>query len=172
LSELDLTGARFDFANLTNTYLQHSSLTNANLVGANLTNAILEYSTLTNANLVGANLTNAYLGSSRLINANLTGAGVTGAKFIDTTRRGFTHAQLASTSSYQTKNLQGIDLSSNNLTGWDFTGQNLTGAHLDESTLPIRTWRGRWVTGATLGARGFTQAQLVSTASYQTKNLH
>ena len=55
---------------------------------------------------------------------------MTGASFVDTTSRGFTQAQLASTASYQTKNLQGIGLEGNNLTGWDFSGQNLTNANL------------------------------------------
>ena len=53
---------------------------------------------------------------------------VTGANFSDTTSRGFTQAQLASTASYQAKNLQGIGLGGNDLTGWDLSGQNLTNA--------------------------------------------
>ena len=34
-------------------------------------------------------------------------------------RGGFTEAQLASTASYQAKNLQGIGLGGNDLKGWD-----------------------------------------------------
>ena len=49
--------------------------------------------------------------------------------------RGFTQTQLASTASYQAKDLQGIQLESNDLTGWDFSGQNLTSASLPSSTL-------------------------------------
>ncbi len=87
-----------------------NDLTGWNFSGQNLTNASLYASTLTNANLSGANLTNATLASSTLTNANLSGAVVTGASFDDTTSRGFTQAQLASTASYQAKNLQGIRL--------------------------------------------------------------
>ena len=76
---------------------------------------------------------------------------MTGALFDDTTSRGFTQAQLASTASYQTKNLQGIGLGSNNLTGWDFSGQNLTNASLDSSTLTNANLTGAVVTGASFG---------------------
>ena len=68
---------------------------------------------LTDARFDFSNLTGAYLQYSTLTNADLTGAVVTGASFDGTTSRGFTQAQLASTSSYQTKNLRGIGLSSN-----------------------------------------------------------
>ena len=67
---------------------------------------------------------------STLTNANLTGAVVTRVSFVDTTSSGFTQAQLASTASYQAKDLQGIRLVDNDMTGWDFSEQNLTGAQL------------------------------------------
>ena len=50
---------------------------------------------------------------------------VTWTSFTGTTSRGFTQAQLASTASYQAKNLQGVDLVQNDLTGWDLSGQDL-----------------------------------------------
>jgi hypothetical protein len=75
---------------------------------------------------------------------------VTGANFGATTSRGFTQAQLASTASYQAKNLQRIGLYSNDLTGWDFSGQNLTVAVFYHSTLTKAN-----LTGAdTRGAQG------------------
>jgi polyhydroxybutyrate depolymerase len=202
LSELDLTGARFDFSNLSNAQFLGSTLTNAKLTGAVVTGASfwaatsrgftqaqlastasnqtknlqgidLESNNLTGWDFRGQNLTDANFDYSTLTNADLTGAVVTGASFGDTTSRGFTRAQLASTASYQTKNLRGIRLS-NNLTGWDFSGQDLTNANLGLSTLIDANLTGAMVTRAWFNgttSRGFTQAQLASTASYQTKNL-
>ena len=148
LSELDLSDARFQFSDLTNANLFASTLTNANFAGANLSNA----------NLRGATLTN----------ANLTGAKVAGAAFGDTTSRGFTQEQLASTASYQAKDLHGIDFGRNDLAGWNFSGQNLSNARLG-STLTDARFDGAVVTGALL--RGFTFSQLASTACYQARNL-
>ena len=99
------------------------------------------------------------LDSSTLTNANLTGAVVTGASFGETTSRGFTQAQLASTASYQTKNLQGIGLWCNNLTGWDFSGQNLTNADLS-STLTNANLAGANLTNAYLYSSTLTNANL------------
>ena len=119
---------------------------------------------------------------------------VTGANLSETTSRGFTQAQLASTANYQAKDLQGINLTFNDLTGWDFSGQNLSGARLsfsaltganltganlsgaflNSSTLTGANLSGAVVTGASFWgttSRGFTRAQLESTASYQAKNL-
>ena len=78
---------------------------------------------------------------------------MTGAGFVETTSRGFTQAQLASTASYQTKNLQGIGLYFNDLTGWDFSGQNLTDASLDASTLTNANLAGANLTNASLQTR-------------------
>ncbi len=66
----------------------------------------------------------------KFTDANLTDAVVTGASFEETTSHGFTAAQLASTASYQTQDLRGINLSENNLSGWDLSQQNLTDANL------------------------------------------
>jgi hypothetical protein len=63
---------------------------------------------------------------------------VTGARFNETTSRGFTKEQLYSTASYQQKNLQGIDLVGNDLTGWDFNAQDLRGATLNLSGVTSR----------------------------------
>ena len=85
---------------------------------------------------------------------------MTGASFANTTSRGFTQAQLASTASYQTKNLQGIGLEYNNLTGWDFSGQNLTNANLESSTLTNANLTGANLTDANLESSGLTNADL------------
>ena len=119
----------------------------------------LEYNDLTGWDFSGQNLTNAVSVFSTLTNANLTGAVVTGASFGETTSRGFTQAQLASTASYQTKNLQGIELWCNDLTGWDFSGQNLTNAGLS-STLTNANLAGANLTNAYLGSSTLTNADL------------
>ena len=94
---------------------------------------------------------------------------------MDTTSRGFTQAQLASTASYQAKNLQGIGLRDNDLTGWDFSGQNLTNANLASSTLTNANLSGAVVTGANFGAAprrvASPRPSSTSTASYQAKDL-
>ena len=51
LSQLDLTGSRFDFSNLSNAHLGQSNLTSVNLTGANLAHAFLSSATLTGTNL-------------------------------------------------------------------------------------------------------------------------
>ena len=164
LSNRDLTDANFFL----------STLTRANLSESNLTGARLPDTILTDANLSGANLTNASLSSATLTNTNLSGAIVTGADFRLTPSRGFTHSQLASKASFQANNLQGIGLSFSDLTAWDLSGQDLTDAVFFSATLTNVDFSGAAVVGASFGdttAQGFTQPQLVSTASYQAKNL-
>jgi uncharacterized protein YjbI with pentapeptide repeats len=160
--------------NLQGIGLQDNNLSGWDFSGQDLTHANLRFSTLAGANLSGANLTGAVLFSSTLRGANLSGAVVTGADFYNTTSNGFSEAHLASTASYQSKNLQGIRLETNDLTGWDLSGQNLTNASLSGSTLANADLSGAVVTGANFAsatAFGFTEAQLASTASYQSKNL-
>lgn len=166
--------------------------------GLNLSAAKFYSSSLVHAHFRGANLTNAVLESSALFGANLSGAVVTGAVLSGTTSKGFMLEQLASTASYQARNLQGIELSGNDLADWDFSGQdltnsflssrltradlseaNLTNARLFSSTLNEVNLSGAVVTRANFGGttprpsrnNGFTESQLASTASYQAKNL-
>jgi uncharacterized protein YjbI with pentapeptide repeats len=158
--------------NLTGIGLGIIDLTGWDLSEQNLTDARLIDSNLTDANLSGANLTNASLSNSWFTNANLSGAVVTGVNLHYATLRGFTQSQLASTASYRTKNLKGIQLTSNDLTGWDLNGQDLTNAVLSGSNLTDANLSGAVVTRANFaGTRGLTPSQLVSTASYQVKNL-
>lgn len=161
----DLSGWDFSGQNLANAVLEGSALTAVSLTGANLTNANLSVSLLTEADLTGANLTNGNLTSSTLREADLTGAIVKGACFDNTTSRGFTHSQLASTASYQSKELQGIGLSGNDLSGWNLSGQNLRNAVLSYSTLTSANLAAASLTGAslqhsTLKGADLTAAQL------------
>jgi uncharacterized protein YjbI with pentapeptide repeats len=56
--------------------------------------------------------------AATLTDADFTGADVRGARFSDTTSRGFTAAQLYLTASYQARDLTGIGLAGNDLSGW------------------------------------------------------
>jgi uncharacterized protein YjbI with pentapeptide repeats len=188
------TRADLNHANLTNASLRGSTLSQVNLSGANLTGVDLEFATLTDANLSEANLSRARLGRSTLTGANLSGASVTGVDFSGTTTRGFTDALLASTASYEAKNLTGVGLQDLNLSGWDLTRQDLTDANLSGSNLADANLSGANLTSADFSSatltdanlsgaivagvdfsgttwRGFTEAQLASTASYQAKDL-
>ena len=181
LSTNNLEGWDFAGQNLTRASFDWSRLDNADFRSANLSNTTWRYGTsLTNANFEGANLAGALFVNTQfgwpadLTGANLTSAVVTGADFGGTTSRGFTPAQLASTASYQAKNLQAIGLAGCDLTSWDFSGQNLTSASLGSSTLTNTDLTGAVVTGANFWqttSRGFTQTQLSSTDSYQAKDL-
>ena len=163
-------GQRWLGTGLTSAQLESTASYQAkNLQGINLSD-----NDLTGWDLSGQNLTNAGLYQSTLTDANLSGALVTGGSFSYTTSRGFTQAQLASTASYQAKNLQGIGLGGNDLTAWDLSGQNLANASLYQSALTNANLSGAVVTGADFDdttSRGFTEAQLRSTVSYQAKNL-
>jgi uncharacterized protein YjbI with pentapeptide repeats len=187
VSALDLTGAQFNFSNLSK--------------------ASFYYANLTNASFISAHLADTNFGLAALKDADLSGAIITGANFGSTTHQGFTKEQLYSTASYQAKDLRGIKLNNsllpfgpfgwpgpvNDLTAWNFSGQNLTnadlssalligadltgadlsGAMLRYSVLSNADFTGAVITGANLmsGNQGITREQLVSTASYQAKNL-
>jgi uncharacterized protein YjbI with pentapeptide repeats len=175
-----LTNANLTTANLAGAFLFYADLTSATLIGANLNDTNLAHSRLTNADLTAANLSGANLAAAVLRNANLTGAEVRGATFgrdPDGNGTGLTHAQLASTASYQSKDLQRIGLVAKDLTGWNLSGQNLTGAVFYLSRLTNADLSGAVVTGADFGrdwagnGTGITHAQLASTASYQMKDL-
>jgi uncharacterized protein YjbI with pentapeptide repeats len=203
LSKNDLTGWDFNGQNLTHAHFEQSTVVGANFSGAavtganfigttsrgfteaqlastasyqvkNLQGVVLADCDLSGWNFRGQNLTNAVLSRSKLANADLSGAIVAGADFFEVTSNGFTQTQLKSTSSYEMKNLRGIRLVYNDLTGWDLSGQDITGADLTGATLVDTNFKGARIAGVAFpnySLYGFTQAQLASTASYQTKNL-
>jgi uncharacterized protein YjbI with pentapeptide repeats len=152
-------------------------LTMAYMIGADLTGAYGAYAILTNADLSQANLTNAHFGDATLTDADFTDAEVRGASFeadYDDANRGISLAQLYSTASYQAHDLTGIGLQVNDLTGGNFADQNLTNAYLYGATLADANFTNAQVQGAFLFSvteRGFTAAQLYSTASYQAHDL-
>ena len=147
--------------------------------GATFDHLTLQFADLTERDLTGAsfhhaNLQGASFYRTNLTNANLSDAIVTHANFVNATSHGFTDEQLYSTASYKAKDLQGIDLTVNDLAGWDFNGQDLSAARLDSATVTGADFtdaliQGTDFTGTT--SKGFTEAQLYSTASYQERNL-
>lgn len=128
-------------------------------------------SDLTEWDLSRQNLTNASLAGSTLTNVDLSEAVVTGAEFFNTTSRGFSQDQLASTASYRARDLQGIGLGRNDLTGWDLSGQILTDASFRSSILAQTNFSESVIAGADFTATGCTAEQLYSTASYKSKDL-
>lgn len=145
---LDVTGARFDdadlshadlsSADLTRVSMEESILIRANLANANLTDGEFDEANLTAANLSGANLTSSSFRGSNLSHANLTDADLTGVAIAGANlsgARGFTEAQLYSTSSYQANRLNGIGLAGERLTGWNFRDQGLFNAQLNGTDL-------------------------------------
>lgn len=111
---IDLTGAKFDGADLSHTNFMyakldecsfaHADLTDANLSGSNLSGSNFSYARLTNANLVNALMTGGKMSGAQLCGADLYYAVMIG---ID-----FSHA----------------DLSGANLRTCTFDNCNLTGA--------------------------------------------
>jgi uncharacterized protein YjbI with pentapeptide repeats len=157
-------------------WLGFFDLTMAHFSGADLTGANISGSDLTGATLNQANLTNAYLSASTLTDAEFAGAHVQGAHFdrfaYEYDGTGIALAQLYSTASYQAHDLRGISLRSNDLRSGNFVDQNLAGANFSHAELTGADFTNAQVGGASLEtARGFTAAQLYSTASYQDRDL-
>ena len=174
LYNLDLTQAWLHNSDLQSAIFQSCTLANADMSLANLAFTYFQGTTLTDAYLSQANLTRANFRMATLTGVDFTGAEVPRADFGGTTSSGFTAAQLYSTASYQAGGLSGISLDQNDLAGWDFANQNLTDANFSSATLTGTDFTGAEVRGARfLGTtnRGFTAAQLYSTASYHVGNL-
>ena len=185
--------------NLSGIKLAGNDLTNWDFHGQNLTNASFISSALSRADFTNATLTNASLNSASLAGAIFTNADIAGANFNDTTDGGFTMKQLKTTASYINNDLVGIRLGGNDLSGWDFQGQDLTNASFesgtlfgavmsnaniippnirnmafDASSLERAIFTDALIGGANFNfttSRGFTQAQLKATKSYQDKDL-
>ncbi|MFO0911426.1 MAG: pentapeptide repeat-containing protein [Pirellulales bacterium] len=169
-----LDGWDFSGQDLTSAELWLTSLNGANLAAANLTSVWLTGSNLANANLAQANLTHARLFQATLGGTNFDGAVINYADLGNTVSLGFTASQLASTASYKSRNLQGVDLAANDISGWDLSDQNLTDAQFNQATLNNTSLTGAVIVGANFTGTtsgGFTRAQLESTASYQAKDM-
>ncbi|MFO0911737.1 MAG: pentapeptide repeat-containing protein [Pirellulales bacterium] len=143
-------------------------------IAKNMQGIGLSENTLTGWNLANQNLAEASFADSNLISTTFTQSNVTGADFSRTTMRGFTSAQLYSTSSYINKQLGAIGLAENDLAGWNFNGQQMPESNFEHAWLTGATFTGAEIVGANFNQtteRGFTQAQLASTASYARRDL-
>ena len=159
MADSNLIGANLSLADLNDVDLLRADLTGANLEGSRAWGADLSNADLTSANLHAANFEKAEFRDTVLTDATITNASFRFAKNL-------THAQLASTASFRDHELKGIVLHVGS--GWDFSNQDLTEAIL-LATPRNADFAGAWVKGAHLG--DFTESQLMSTASYQQKNL-
>ena len=131
LVKLDLTGVELRIIESPPTRICLSStLTRTNLTEANLTGARSVFLDADQCQPDGGQSHRRVAGFLNADRCQPEWGGGHGANLSDTTSRGFTQAQLASTASYQAKNLQGIGLRVNDLTSWDFSDQNLTSASL------------------------------------------
>lgn len=114
-------------------------------------------------NLQNASFNSAYAGDANFAFANLTntdfrGATINDANFLDTTSRGFTEKQLASTGSYDRKNLSGVNFSYNNLSGWNFDQQKLENAEFVSADLSVASLNGANLTSANLSCANLESA--------------
>ncbi len=153
----ELDGVDFAGFDLTGWDFSEQNLNRAGFEGADLTGALVTGATLEDANLREADLTDANLSGVLIRRATFDGA------------RGFTANQLYSTASYQNNSLRHVDLSRLDLTGWDFSEQNLAGATFSQANLTDAIITGAGLSDTT--DKGFTSAQMYSTASYQNRGL-
>jgi uncharacterized protein YjbI with pentapeptide repeats len=176
LSQLYST-ASYKAQNLSDISLQANILAGGDFNGQNLSNASFFSASLAGASFSQTNLTNAYFGFTVLTDVDFTGAEVRGAYFgIDSadTSTGIMLAQLYATSSYQSRDLSGINLIANSLDEGDFAGQKLTSATFNDATLTGASFReanlsNASIFGATLAGADLRAANLSNaTLSYAT----
>ena len=163
---LDLHESKFD----------HSNVRKARFNGANLTGSQFNDTWLSNASFKNANLTDTNFTSASLSGANLSGAWIVGASFRRTVVAGggITTSQLESTASYESGDLQGINLERNDLTDCDLSGQNLTNTKLYNANLTGVNLTDAIILKSYFSSTtdsGFTAELLYSTHSYKMGNL-
>lgn len=121
------------------------------------------YSDLTDADFGNANLTNVDFGRCTLSGANFVGATMAQTRFYWTDLSG---------AAMDGGNLAGNDFGYSNMTGASVTNANLTAASLAYSTLTNAVLTGATVAQTDFSNSNLTRVQLLSTRSYQTKDLH
>ena len=168
------SGANFKNADLTSAHFDEAELGGADFTNANLTSVSFWVANVSDVNFTNANLTSARFAGANIYDANFTNAIIKGADFYG----GLAEEQLKSTKSYQDKDLTGVRFDGGYFSGWDFSGQNLTsvsfGSGYGSSTLIDTIFTNAIVKDAhfyNTVSKGFTEAQLKSTKSYQDKDL-
>jgi uncharacterized protein YjbI with pentapeptide repeats len=172
LTRWDLSGQDLSSADFSDSMMLNANLADSNVNSANFTAATLQNTSLKNTNLRAANFLRA-----RFTDTDLTDAVILGASFADTTSRGFTEAQLRSTTSYRNKNLRGINLSNNDHSNWNFSGQDMRSADLSSAkfingdltraNLASANLTSAVLTGANLTAANLTGAVMDRTTLHQ-----
>lgn len=149
----------------------YKDLTMAYLHGADLRNADFTSTILSNADLTQANLTHAKLEGTRLAGADFSGAQIRGANFSNSISEAITFAQLASTASYQERDLSRINLSRTSLLSANFSNINLTEAKFLGAAFRNTSFRQATLVGANFEGADLTGADLtgadVRRASFQ-----
>ncbi|MBE9209698.1 pentapeptide repeat-containing protein [Nostoc sp. LEGE 06077] len=130
ISELNLSGAKLESANLESVNLINAKLESADLTSANLINAKLESADLTSANLKDAELFCAKLKSADLTSANLASTNLRIANLESANLNGAYLNGAYLNGAY----LNGAYFIDADLTGADLTGADLTGADLTGAT--------------------------------------
>jgi uncharacterized protein YjbI with pentapeptide repeats/CubicO group peptidase (beta-lactamase class C family) len=138
-------------------------------VAGDLSEIDLTGNRLSGGNFVGHRLVNARFASASIDNADFSGAEVRGADFSDS---GLTLAQLYSTASYQQRDLRGLSLRFEDLRDADFSDHDLRGAEFGATSLAGANLAGAQISDANFDGAGLTVAQLHSTKSHQTRDLH
>ncbi|WP_218932198.1 pentapeptide repeat-containing protein [Adhaeretor mobilis] len=201
----NLTGANLDDANLTGANISGADVRDVIFarfgVGAGAVTATQLYSTasynsgdlrgvrleeldLSGWDFSGQSLRDAVLRNAVLSGADFTDADVRHGKFFTQSGDGLTSAQLYSTASYRSRDLQGLELDRLDLSGWNFTGQSVREAAFRGATLIGADFSGADIRHADfyfeadlfngMGNNidnGFSAEQLYSTASYQANDL-
>lgn len=130
----------------------------------------LETNDLAGWSFRGVDVRGASFESSYLTDTDFRGASVTNANL---RAHGFTFEQLASTSSYKSRTLQGVTFP-RDVASWDLMGQDLRHGVFAASNVKDVDLTGSLVSGADFSDvtdRGFVKEQLYSTRSYKTADL-
>ena len=165
LFHLDLSGWNFSGQNLTSSIFQDSTLTNTDFSNANLTSAWFIGAILTDTNFRNANLTSAKFDEATLTDMDFSNKTIKDAWFWGATLANvdFTNADFTSTT-FQGTTLTDVNFTNANLTSAIFYNATLTNVDFTNATLKKVGFEGTV-------SKGFTEAQLKSTKSYQEKDL-
>ena len=161
----ELSGWNFSGQNLTSSIFQKSTLTNTDFSNANLTSAWFMGAILTDTNFRNANLTSARFEEATLTDMDFSNMTIKDVWFWGATLANvdFTNADFTSTT-FQGTTLTDVNFTNANLTSTIFYDATLTNVDFTNATLKKVGFEGTV-------SKGFTEAQLKSTKSYQEKDL-
>jgi uncharacterized protein YjbI with pentapeptide repeats len=196
LFDADVSGANFNGAQIRESSVSRASgfsasqlLSTWNYKSKNMGSVSMEGMDLNGVDFSGHNLTDAGFEGATLTGAVFSGAIVNGTRFAQWSSAGITFAQIASTASYQARDLRRIEIDSDQSSAWDLSGQDLTGATLGGLLLFGANLRNANLTNAALngGITGtdltdsliagaelratMTLSQIYTTASYKNHQL-